>query len=55
MPFDNIIEGKFTGASAAAREKFDQALWSYQCLAGDPLTPLDEAIAESPGFVMPMC
>ena len=52
MPFDSIIEGKFTGASAAAKEKFDQALWSYQCLAGDPLTPLDEAIAESPGFVM---
>ena len=52
MPFDNITGGKFTGASVAAREKFDQALWCYQCLAGDPLTPLDEAIADSPGFVM---
>ncbi|HYG25405.1 MAG TPA: tetratricopeptide repeat protein [Caulobacteraceae bacterium] len=52
MPFDSIIEGKFSGASSAAKEKFDRALWCYQCLCGDPLTLIDEALADSPAFVM---
>lgn len=52
MPFDTIIEGKLTGASAAARNNFERAVWCYNCLCGDPLTLLDEVIADSPGFVM---
>lgn len=52
MPFDTIIEGKLTGASSAARNSFERAVWCYNCLAGDPLTLIDEAIADSPGFVM---
>ena len=52
MPFDTIIEGKLTGASGAARNNFERAVWCYNCLAGDPLTLIDEAIADSPGFVM---
>ena len=52
MPFDTIIEGKLTGASAAARTNFERAVWCYNCLCGDPLTLIDEAIADSPGFVM---
>ncbi|HEX5776264.1 MAG TPA: tetratricopeptide repeat protein [Caulobacteraceae bacterium] len=52
MPFDTIIEGNFTGASTFARNRFEQALWCYQCFAGDPLALLEEATEDSPGFVM---
>lgn len=43
---------ELSGASAAAAEKFQQALHAYHCYAGDPMTPLEEAIADSPRFTM---
>lgn len=41
-----------TGASAMAAERYEDALEAYYCYAGDPLTLLDEALADSPRFVM---
>ena len=41
-----------TGASAQAADKYQAALDAYYCYAGDPLTQLDEALADSPRFVM---
>jgi len=41
-----------SGASAAAAELYQKALDAYHCYAGDSLTPLDAAIADSPRFVM---
>jgi len=43
---------ELTGASAAAAEKFQQALHAYHCYAGDAMAPLEEALADSPRFVM---
>lgn len=41
-----------SGASVAAVELYQKALDAYHCYAGDSLTPLDAAIADSPRFVM---
>jgi hypothetical protein len=41
-----------TGASAHAADKYQAALDAYYCYAGDPLTLLDEALSDSPQFVM---
>ncbi|MEJ0020643.1 MAG: tetratricopeptide repeat protein [Acetobacteraceae bacterium] len=41
-----------TGASAAARDHYAQALAEFQIYAGDPVATVDRAIADSPGFVM---
>ncbi|MGA0607725.1 tetratricopeptide repeat protein [Phenylobacterium sp. VNQ135] len=43
---------ELSGASAFAAEKFQQALHAYYCFYGDGMAPLDEAIADSPRFVM---
>lgn len=43
---------KLTGASALAAQNYETALDAYYCYAGDPITPLEEAIADSPQFVM---
>lgn len=41
-----------SGASVAAAELYQKALDAYHCYAGDSMTPLDAAIADSPRFVM---
>lgn len=41
-----------TGASPKAAEAYREALRLYAGMRGDPLTPLTEALADSPGFVM---
>lgn len=41
-----------SGASATAADLYQTALEAYHCYAGDSLTPLDAAIADSPRFVM---
>ncbi|MFN7055923.1 tetratricopeptide repeat protein [Hyphomonas sp.] len=40
------------GASAAAAELFDLSCRRFARFCGDPVAPLDEAIADSPGFAM---
>ena len=45
-------ENSITGASAAAVALFDQAVAQLQSYRNDPIATLDEAIADSPGFVM---
>ena len=41
-----------TGASRVAADLYEQSVAAYQCYAGDPITPLETAIADSPAFVM---
>ena len=41
-----------TGASAQAAERYESALEAFYCYAGDPLALLEEALADSPQFVM---
>ena len=41
-----------TGASRTAADLYEQSVAAYQCYAGDPVTPLETAIADSPAFVM---
>jgi hypothetical protein len=41
-----------TGASAQAAESYRRAVHSYHCYAGDAIGALDEALADSPRFVM---
>jgi hypothetical protein len=41
-----------TGASPFALEGYRQALHAYHCYAGDPMTPLQGALLDSPAFVM---
>ena len=41
-----------TGASAFAAQKYQAALDAYHCYAGDPGALLEDAIADSPQFVM---
>jgi len=43
---------EMTGASPAAAELYQKALDAYHCYAGDAMTPLETALADSPGFVM---
>lgn len=43
---------EMTGASAAAAELYQKALAAYHCYAGDAMTPLEAALADSPGFIM---
>lgn len=43
---------EMTGASAAAAELYQKALHAYHCYAGDAMAPLEEALADSPSFVM---
>lgn len=43
---------ELTGASPAAAELYQKALHAYHCYAGDAMTPLEEALADSPRFVM---
>lgn len=52
MPFDSDPAMPFTGASPAALALYHQALEAYHCFAGDPIGLLDQAIDDSPGFVM---
>jgi hypothetical protein len=41
-----------SGASAPAAELYQKALDAYHCYAGDPFPLLQQALADSPGFVM---
>ena len=41
-----------SGASRPAADLYEQSVAAYQCYAGDPVTPLETAIADSPSFVM---
>lgn len=41
-----------SGASAQAAALYDQALRQFQCYSGDPVATLNQAVADSPGFVM---
>jgi hypothetical protein len=41
-----------SGASAAAAELYQKALDAYHCYAGEPFPLLQQAVADSPGFVM---
>lgn len=41
-----------TGASPAAAAAYCAALDAYNCYAGDAMTPLEGALADSPGFIM---
>jgi tetratricopeptide (TPR) repeat protein len=43
---------ELSGASVKAAEKFQQALHAYYCFYGDGVAMVDEAIADSPRFVM---
>jgi hypothetical protein len=43
---------RLTGASAAARDHYEQALGLLRLYSGDPLAAADAAIAASPGFAM---
>lgn len=52
MAFKDHYGLELSGASVNAAEKFQEALYAYNCYAGDPLTPLDAAIADSPRFTM---
>jgi hypothetical protein len=40
-----------SGASPAAAARFDEAVHRFNVYCGDPLAPLDEAVADSPAFV----
>src|SRR5690349_9580722 len=52
MAYDAIIETKtYTGATPAAAAAYETALDLFSCYAGDPFTPLNDALAEAPGFV----
>jgi hypothetical protein len=41
-----------SGASPTARELYGRALAEFQVYAGDPVATVNQAIADSPGFVM---
>ncbi|WP_309643844.1 tetratricopeptide repeat protein, partial [Phenylobacterium sp.] len=41
-----------TGASAAAAQAYGEALSLYHRMGGDPFTPIEQAISDSPGFIM---
>ncbi|WP_146909802.1 tetratricopeptide repeat protein [Arenimonas daejeonensis] len=41
-----------SGASAQAASLYDQALRQFQCYSGDPVATLQQAVADSPRFVM---
>ncbi|TAJ70916.1 MAG: tetratricopeptide repeat protein [Phenylobacterium sp.] len=41
-----------SGASATAAELYQKALDAYHCYAGEPFPLLQQAVADSPGFVM---
>ena len=44
-----------SGASQAAIALYEQALDQFQCYSGDPLATLEQAVADSPDFVMAQC
>jgi tetratricopeptide (TPR) repeat protein len=44
-----------SGASQAAIALYEQALDQFQCYSGDPLATLEQAVADSPDFVMGQC
>ena len=51
MAFDADTETTtYTGATPAALAAYETALHQFTCYAGDPFTPLEDAIAEAPGF-----
>lgn len=53
MAFDADIEkNKHTGASSAALAAYETAVDMYACYNGNPIAVLDDAISDSPGFVM---
>ena len=41
-----------SGASVTARGLYEKALGEFQTYAGDPVATVDQALADSPGFVM---
>ena len=43
---------EMTGASPRAAELYQIARERFHCYAGDSFTPLEEALADSPAFVM---
>ena len=52
MPFDADIENSsYTGATPSGLAAYNAALSQFTCYAGDPFAPLNDAIAENPGFV----
>lgn len=52
MLLKNAQGVSLSGASPAAMEAFDAAVSGYNRFYGDPVALLDQAIADSPGFVM---
>jgi tetratricopeptide (TPR) repeat protein len=52
MPETDAAGLTLTGASPQAAADYRQAVSLYHCLYGAPLTLLEQAIADSPGFVM---
>lgn len=51
MPFDQQ-GNRLSGASPTAIEHYQRALTSFNLYRGDPFVPLEDAIAEAPGFAM---
>ncbi|MCE3288487.1 MAG: hypothetical protein K0R83_499 [Caulobacter sp.] len=52
MPTTDLHGLILSGASRPAADLYEQSVAAYQCYAGDPVTPLETAIADSPSFVM---
>src|SRR5581483_4312054 len=52
MTIGDDLGHALTGASAASKAHYETALHELQCLIGDPVASIDEALAASPGFVM---
>ncbi len=52
MTISDLHGYPLTGAGAASRDRYENALHALRCFAGDPLGEADAAIAADPGFVM---
>ena len=52
MTISDLHGHPLSGASAASRDRYENALHALRCFAGDPLGEADAAIAADPGFVM---
>lgn len=48
----DVLGNPLRGASAAAAERYEQALRGLQCYVGDPVALIERAMADSPAFVM---
>jgi tetratricopeptide (TPR) repeat protein len=52
MMTTDALGHSLTGASRAAATLYDTALRQFQCYRDDPVATIDEALADSPAFVM---